>query len=146
MRLIDNKTLTLSDDLLTVLQQGSKVAIAASCFSIYAFQVLKDRLKDIDELRFIFTSPTYTTDKVHKQKREFYIPRLNRECTVFGSEFEIKLRNDIPASQDFITFSDHVWNDSEVLQSLLRKLSTASSAVCKVRYLQSLSPGLTTLN
>ena len=93
MKLIDNKTTTLRDDLLTVIQDGSKIAIAASCFSIYAFQELKERLKSIDELRFIFTSPTFTTDKVDKQKREFYIPRLNRERTVFGSEFEIKLRN-----------------------------------------------------
>ena len=95
MKQIDNKNLTLRDDLLTVIQDGSKVAIAASCFSIYAFQELKDCLKDIDELRFIFTSPTFTTDKVDKQKREFYIPRLNRERTVYGSEFEIKLRNEL---------------------------------------------------
>ena len=95
MKLIDNKTTTLRDDLFTVIQDGSKVAIAASCFSIYAYQELKERLKDIAELRFIFTSPTFTTDKVDKQKREFYIPRLNRERTVFGSEFEIKLRNEL---------------------------------------------------
>lgn len=95
MKQIDNKTITLRDDLITVIQQGSKLAIAASCFSIYAYQELKDRLKDIDELRFIFTSPTFTTDKIDKQKREFYIPRLNRERTVYGSEFEIKLRNEL---------------------------------------------------
>lgn len=95
MKQIDNKNLTLRDDLLTVINDGSKVAIAASCFSIYAFQELKDCLKDIDELRFIFTSPTFTTDKVDKQKREFYIPRLNRERTVYGSEFEVKLRNEL---------------------------------------------------
>ena len=76
MKQIDNKTTTLRDDLFTVIQQGSKLAIAASCFSIYAYQELKYRLKDIDELRFIFTSPTFTTDKIDKQKREFYIPRL----------------------------------------------------------------------
>ena len=95
MKIIDNKNITLRDDLLTVIHKGSKVAIAASCFSIYAFQELKESLKDIDELRFIFTSPTFTTDKVDKQKREFYIPRLNRERTVYGSEFEVKLRNEL---------------------------------------------------
>ena len=52
MKLIDNKTTTLRDDLLTVIQDGGKIAIAASCFSIYAFQELKQRLKSIDELRF----------------------------------------------------------------------------------------------
>lgn len=77
------------------LHSGSKVSIAASCFSIYAFEELKAQLKDIDELRFIFTSPTFVTEKVDKQKREFYIPRLNRERNLYGSEFEIKLRNEL---------------------------------------------------
>ena len=95
MKIIDNKGNTLKDDLLTVIQDGSKLAIAASCFSIYAFQELKAALKDIEELRFIFTSPTFTTDKVDKQKREFYIPRLDRERTVYGSKFEVKLRNEL---------------------------------------------------
>ena len=95
MKIIDNKNSTLKSDLLTVIQDGSKVAIAASCFSIYAFQELKDSLKNINELRFIFTSPTFTTDKVDRQQREFYIPRLNRERTVYGSEFEVRLRNEL---------------------------------------------------
>lgn len=87
MKQIDNKDLTLRDDLLTVIKDSSKVAIAASCYSIFVFQELKDSLKDIDELRFIFTSPTFTTDKVDKQRREYYyIPRLKREHTVYGSE------------------------------------------------------------
>ena len=57
MELINNTTKTLRDDLSVEIQQGSKVSIAAACFSIYAFQELKSQLKDIDELRFIFTSP-----------------------------------------------------------------------------------------
>ena len=65
------------------------------CFSIYAFQELKEALKDIKELRFIFTSPTFTTEKTPKQQREFYIPRLDRERTLYGSEFEVKLRNEL---------------------------------------------------
>lgn len=95
MELIDNISKTLKDDLTTELHDGSKVAIAASCFSIYAFEELKARLKDVDELRFIFTSPTFVTEKANKQKREFYIPRLNRERNLYGSEFEIKLRNEL---------------------------------------------------
>ena len=95
MELIDNKNKTLKDDLVAELKQGSKVSIAASCFSIYAFEELKSQLKDISELRFIFTSPTFITDKVSKQQREFYIPRLNRERSLYGSEFEIRLRNEL---------------------------------------------------
>ena len=95
MELIDNIKKTLSQDLKQELQSGSRLSIAASCFSIYAYQELKDALKDIKELRFIFTSPTFTTEKVSKQQREFYIPRLNRERTVYGSEFEVRLRNQL---------------------------------------------------
>lgn len=95
MEIIDNIYKTLKDDMSVTLRSGSKVAIAASCFSIYAFQELKEQLGKIDELRFIFTSPSFVTEKVDKQCREFYIPRLNRERDLFGSEFEIKLRNEL---------------------------------------------------
>lgn len=95
MEFIDNINKTLKDDMLVELKEGSKLSIAASCFSIYAFEELKSKLKDIDELRFIFTSPTFVTEKANKQKREFYIPRLNRERNLYGSEFEVKLRNEL---------------------------------------------------
>lgn len=81
--------------MVATIKSGSRVSIAAASFSIYAFQELKEQLKDIDELRFIFTSPSFTTEKADKQRREFYIPRLNRERDLFGSEFEIKLRNEL---------------------------------------------------
>ena len=95
MELINNVGKTLRDDLMQQMQSGSRLSIAASCFSIYAFQELKEALKDIKELRFIFTSPTFTTEKTPKQQREFYIPRLDRERTLYGSEFEVKLRNEL---------------------------------------------------
>ena len=95
MELINNVSKTLRDDLMQQMQSGSRLSIAASCFSIYAFQELKEALKDIKELRFIFTSPTFTTEKTPKQQREFYIPRLDRERTLYGSEFEVKLRNEL---------------------------------------------------
>ncbi len=79
VEIIDNINKTLKDDMVITLRSGSKVSIAASCFSIYAFQELKEQLSDISELRFIFTSPSFITEKADKQKREFYIPRLNRE-------------------------------------------------------------------
>ena len=81
--------------MIDTLRAGAKVSIAASCFSIYAFQELKEQLGEISELRFIFTSPSFITEKPDKQQREFYIPRLNRERDLYGSEFEIKLRNEL---------------------------------------------------
>ena len=95
MKIIDNINVTLRDDLSSEIQEGSKLSIAAACFSIYAFQELKKELSSIDELRFIFTSPTFTTEKTKKEKREFYIPRLNRERSLYGTEFELKLRNEL---------------------------------------------------
>ena len=73
MEIIDNITKTLKNDLIVTLRSGSKVAIATPCFSIYAFQVLKEQLSDISELRFIFTSPSFVTEKADKQKRELLV-------------------------------------------------------------------------
>lgn len=95
MELINNTTKTLKDDLSVEIKPGSKLSIAAACFSIYAFQELKAQLSSIDELRFIFTSPTFIAERARKEKREFYIPRLNRERSLYGTEFEIKLRNEL---------------------------------------------------
>lgn len=95
IELINNSTKTLRDDLSVEMRKGSKLSIAAACFSIYAFQELKQELKQIDELRFLFTSPTFTADKTKKEMREFYIPRLNRERSLYGTEFEVKLRNEL---------------------------------------------------
>ena len=93
--IIDNKNKTLKDDLTSEIRQGSRLSVAAACFSIYAFQELKKQLTDIEELRFIFTSPTFITEKAKKERREFYIPRLNRERSLYGTEFEVKLRNEL---------------------------------------------------
>ena len=91
----DNITQRVIDDLRVTLRQGSKVSMAAASFSIYAFEALQKELEEVDELRFIFTSPTFNKEQVKKQKREFYIPKLNRERTLYGSDFEIKLRNNL---------------------------------------------------
>ena len=97
MKLIDNINLLLGDELKQTLQPGSKLKIAASCFSIYAFDALKSQLEQIDELEFIFTSPTFieeeAVDKLKKEKREFHIPSEYKERGFFGSEFEIQLKN-----------------------------------------------------
>ena len=92
---IDNVTLRVKYDLEETITRKSKLRIAATCFSIYAYEELKKSLSGIDELKFIFTSPTFTTDKAEKSKREFYIPRLNREQSLYGTEFEVRLRNEL---------------------------------------------------
>ena len=95
MKILDNITSTVRDDLRVEIKKGSKVSIAAACFSMYAYKELKKQLESVDEFRFIFTSPTFVKEKAEKQKREFYIPRLSRETSLYGTEFEIKLRNEM---------------------------------------------------
>ncbi|MDD3816218.1 MAG: helicase-related protein [Desulfocapsaceae bacterium] len=97
MKIIDNINSLLGDDLKSTLRPKSKLKIAASCFSIYAFEALKTELAKIESLEFIFTAPTFVpgevTDKFQKERREFFIPRADRERSLYGSEFEIQLRN-----------------------------------------------------
>lgn len=90
---IDNINDTVAEDLKKVIRKGSKVSIASACFSIYAYEALKKELSNVESLRFIFTSPTFLEEKVPREKKEFYIPRLSRERSVYGTEFEVKLRN-----------------------------------------------------
>ena len=93
MKIINNITEKLSDELKQDLRAGSRLSIAAACFSVYAFEELKTQLLQIDALRFIFTSPTFLAEQPKQEQREFYIPRRNREKALHGSEFEIRLRN-----------------------------------------------------
>lgn len=95
VKVFDNVTEIVRDDMASTISKGSKVSIAAACFSMYAYKELKKQLESVDECRFIFTSPTFVTEKTEKQKREFYIPRLNRESSLYGTEFELKLRNEM---------------------------------------------------
>ena len=95
MEIFDNVTRIVRDDLTETIKPHSRISIAAACFSIYAYQELKKQLSSVDQCRFIFTSPTFVTEKTAKEKREFYIPRLNRERSLYGTEFEVKLRNEL---------------------------------------------------
>ena len=95
MKVIDNISTLLKDELIENIKKGSKMTIAASCFSMYAYKELKKQLDNIEELRFIFTSPTFVKESAKKEKREFFIPRMDRESRLYGTEFEIKLRNEM---------------------------------------------------
>ncbi|NTW64544.1 MAG: DEAD/DEAH box helicase family protein, partial [Chlorobiaceae bacterium] len=97
MRIIDNLNSLLGDDLKASIQKNDKLKIAASCFSIFAYEALREALSKVDAFEFIFTAPTFlpdqVTDKFRKEHREFFIPKVNRERSLYGSEFEIQLRN-----------------------------------------------------
>ena len=97
MEIIDNINHLLGDNLKQTLKPGSRLKIAASCFSIYAFEALKKELENIELLHFVFTSPTFVpnevTDKFKKERREFHIPKAERERSFYGTDFEIQLKN-----------------------------------------------------
>jgi len=97
MDFIDNINQLLGDNLKQTIKPGARLKIAASCFSIYAYEALKKELESIESLEFIFTSPTFVpeemTDKLKKERREFLIPKSERERSIYGTEFEIQLKN-----------------------------------------------------
>ncbi len=99
MELIDNKSKLLGDDLKREIRRGAKIKMVASYFSIYAFEALKEELCAIDEFQFIFPAPTFVKqgikDTIPKETREYYIPKHLRENSIYGTEFEIRLRNQL---------------------------------------------------
>ncbi len=95
MEIFNNTTKVVKDDLEKTIGKGSRISVAAACFSIYAYKEVKTQLESCEELRFIFTSPTFVAEKTPKERREFYIPRLKREKSLYGTEFEVRLRNEL---------------------------------------------------
>ncbi|HEX8227466.1 MAG TPA: helicase-related protein [Candidatus Saccharimonadales bacterium] len=94
-KFFDNVTDKVIDDLKLTVRPGSKVDIAAASFSIYAYQLLKDELEKVEELNFLFTGEVFTSERATKESREFYIPRLSAERSLYGTDFEVKLRNEL---------------------------------------------------
>ena len=99
MKIIDNVNNILGSDIQENVTAKSKLKISAAYFSIYAYAALKKELEKIEQLQFIFTSPTFVTDevteKLKKEKREFIIPKRDRENSIYGTEFEIHLKNQL---------------------------------------------------
>lgn len=94
-KFFDNVSNRVVDDLRMEISKGSKINLIAASFSIYAYRSLRKELSQIEELNFIFTGEVFTKEKVSREAREFYIPRLNTERSLYGTEFEVKLRNEL---------------------------------------------------
>lgn len=92
----NNRTEKAGDELKQDLRHGSKVRVAAALFSIYGYESLKRELESVEELRFIFTDPTFVeTDKQKREQRYFEINANNRKKAISGTEFEINLKNEM---------------------------------------------------
>ena len=124
--IINNTTKLLGDDLKKEIKTDSKLRIAASCFSIYAYSALKKELESIKELKFLFTTPTFIpnqiNDNIKKEEREFFIPKL-AESGLCGTEFEIRLKNQM--TQKAIARECADWIRRKVqIKSLKESIST----------------------
>lgn len=94
-KFFDNINDRVIDDLRIEITENSKINIIAASFSIYAYRSLRKELSNIQELNFIFNGEVFTKEKASIEAREYYIPRMNAERTLYGTEFEIKLRNEL---------------------------------------------------
>ena len=97
-KILDNKQQgRVIDELREALQPGAKLAVISAYFTIYAYEALKKELSSIEEMRFIFTTPSYIKQKNDFQ-REFYITPRDMGNHLSGNEFELKLRNKLTQS------------------------------------------------
>ncbi|KON87946.1 helicase [Sporosarcina globispora] len=93
-KMLDNKRSGIVGDALkSYFKKDAKVAIMSSYFTIYAFEALKKELMKVDEVRFLFIDPTFTSEK-HTQGTTD-IDKSGREKRLSGSELEIKMRNEL---------------------------------------------------
>lgn len=92
-KVLDNKKNKVVDELKNELKKGSKLSVISAYFTIYAYAELKKELSKIDNMRFIFTEPTFVK-KDRELIREFYIEHTNGK-KLSGNDFEIKLRNEM---------------------------------------------------
>lgn len=99
-KIIDNRNTGIVGDVLkNEIKDGAKLSILSAHLSIYAYKELRDELRKIDNLRFLFTEPTFTNNEEDKeQKREFLLKKRHRENSISGNEYEISLKNELNQS------------------------------------------------
>lgn len=97
-KILDNKQQgRVIDELRLGLRPGAKLSVISAYFTIYAYEALKKELSCIEEMRFIFTTPSYIKQKSDFQ-REFYIAHREMGNCLSGNDFELKLRNKLTQS------------------------------------------------
>ena len=88
-KLIDNKQYGRVGDVLKKnIKKNSKLSIASSYFTLYAFEELKEELSKIDSMRFIFTEPTF----VKNDDKNIMKKIKDNENKLFGIEEELKYK------------------------------------------------------
>ncbi len=128
-KVLDNKKYRVIDELKEELNKGSKLSIISAYFTIYAYAELKKELSEIDNMRFIFTEPTFV-NKDEELIREYYIER-NIEKKMSGNEFEIKLRNEMKQAAIAKECAEWLKNKAEI-----KSLKQANPAQPRLVYIE----------
>jgi len=122
-KLLDNKLNgKVVDELVLNFTKESKLSVISAYFTIYAYAELKKELNKIDSVRFLFTDPVFF--KADKESREYFI-RQKQNNHIFGTEYEIKLRNEM--KQAAISKECANWLEKKATIKTLRRSNPAQS-------------------
>lgn len=97
MELLDNiGPKKLGDALGRALDRNAKMSVIASYFTIFAYGRMRENLQDVEELRFIFSEPTFVKRMADtKEPKEFELLQHKREQGLGGVDLELTLRNNL---------------------------------------------------
>ncbi len=123
-KVLDNKTNFVYTELEESIKKGSKLSVISALFSMYAYDALKKDLDKIDNMRFIYTKPSFIRDD-KKESREYYIDNNS----IFGNDYEIKLRNEMTQGSISRDFSKWI-NDKLEIKSFKTPNEAQSRMVC----------------
>lgn len=86
----------LGDALARSIDKDARLSIISSYFTVFAYGELKEELSKVDEVRFLFSEPTFIKRMANeKDPREFELARRSRERGVGGMGLELTLRNNL---------------------------------------------------
>ena len=109
MKVLDNKTQGfVYKELENDIRKGSRLSIISASFSMYAYEKLSRQFDKIDNMRFIYTRPSFLkTDD--KEVKEFFI-----DNDLFGSSYELKLKNEMTQSSIARDCANWIKNKTEI--------------------------------
>ena len=123
-KVLDNKTNFVYTELEESIKKGSKLSVISALFSMYAYDALKKDLDKIDNMRFIYTKPSFIRDD-KRESREYYIDNNN----IFGNDYEIKLRNEMTQGSISRDFSQWI-NDKLEIKSFKTPNEAQPRMIC----------------
>ncbi len=86
----------LGDALASSIDENARLSIISAYFTVFAYKELKEELSKIDEVRFLFSEPTFIKAMEDaKDPRQFELERRSRERGVGGVGLELTLSNNL---------------------------------------------------